>query len=122
VTDGVWELHFDGHPPSQNVRMHWRTRAKHASHWRTAAKFRAILVGIPCCDRVRITPTVIRPRLGVADADNDMSRCKPLVDGLVDAGVVPRDSYAYVEWGRISETRGPRGIRLMIERIDPEPA
>jgi hypothetical protein len=62
-----------------------------------------------------------RTRIGQADPDNDMARCKPLLDGLRDAKVLRRDTYQAVELGQISEERagaeGP-GVLLIVEELE----
>lgn len=88
--------------------------------WREAARDQSRAVGIPRCERIRISAVVYRSRLGVADAENDHARLAPLQDGLVDAEVVPKDTYRYVERGTVREMRagieGP-GIELIVEEV-----
>lgn len=88
--------------------------------WREAARDQAWALRIPSCERIRISAVVHRSRLGVADAENDHARLAPLQDGLVDARVVPKDTYRYVERGSVREMRagmdGP-GIELIVEEI-----
>ena len=88
--------------------------------WREAARDQAWAAGIPPCDRIRISAVVHRSRIGVADAENDHARLAPLQDGLVDAKVVPKDTYRYVERGAVREMRagmdGP-GIELIVEEV-----
>ena len=73
-------------------------------------------------DRARISAIVYRRNMGVADASGDTERLKPLVDGLVSAGVLPDDRRRYVEYGEVEEQRigyrGP-GILLRVEAIEP---
>lgn len=115
-----WVLKFDGHPPSLNDRMHWRTRAKVTKHWRSQARLRASLAGIPKCERIRVCAVIHRRALGVADEDNDRSRLKPVVDGLVDAGVIPNDARGQVEWGTVLEERGPKSVTVWVTRVSGE--
>lgn len=98
--------------------MHWRTRAKVTKHWRSLALLEARRVGIPPCERIRISAVFIRPRIGVADEDNDRAKLKPVLDSLRDAGVIRNDTRGYVIWGEVTEERGPKALRVMVEDAD----
>lgn len=117
TTPTTWTLEFAGYPPSANARLHWRTRAKVAKFWRGAALLEAKRLGIPPCERIRISAVVIRRALGVADEDNDRGRLKPVQDGIRDAGVIPNDRRECVELGPVTEERGPKGLRVIVERL-----
>ena len=71
--------------------------------------------------RARITVVMCRTRIGQADPDNDLARCKPILDGLRDAGLLRKDTYRAVEYGPISEQRadqrGP-GVLLVVEELE----
>ena len=112
-----WELTFEGIPPSPNQRLNWRDKARAAKEWRTAACLKAQEAGIPALERMKVSAVVYRANLGVADEDNDRSRLKACLDGVVDAGVVPRDTRKYVVWGTVTEERGPRGLRIIVEAV-----
>lgn len=79
---------------NQLASKHWRVRHKHSKRWReliawlsqSAIKSRE---GLPL-ERAKITLTrfsSIRP-----DYDGLVSGFKPIIDGLVDAGVIPNDT------------------------------
>lgn len=71
---------------------HWSERSGPTKLWRDAAKVLAHQARIPALDRVTITATVHRPdRRRNADAHNRYPTVKAVVDGLVDAGVLPDD-------------------------------
>lgn len=114
---GIWTLEFSGYPPSANARLHWRTKAKVTRFWRTAAHLEAMRQGIPPCQRIRISAVIIRRAIGVADEDNDRGRLKGVQDGIKDAGVVPNDRRDCVELGPVTEERGPKGLRVIVERL-----
>ena len=93
---------IDGIPPSPNEmrRAHWHTRSDQAESWRWTAKW----VGIDAINRlgwtapkrasvelVAVCATHLR-----RDPDNFVAACKPIIDGLVDAGVLSDDSFAVV--------------------------
>ena len=117
---GRWELRFDGLPEADNVRRrwHWARRAAHDKAWRTEAALKAQAARIPGLYRVRLSAVIYRPRLGVADPRNDQARLKVIEDGLVDAGIVPNDTYRYVEVGAIREERGAPGVLLVVEALE----
>ena len=113
----AWELSFDGHPPGPNDRLHWAKKAGLTSAWREMSMLKAQAAGIPPQQRVRLSARFLRRRLGVADEDNDRSRLKPCVDGLVDAGLVPKDTRGHIEWGAVTEEHGAPGFILVIEAV-----
>jgi crossover junction endodeoxyribonuclease RusA len=109
-------------PPNVNERrrLHPIAERNLVAHWRGLAFTLARQAGIPSLGRIRVSVVARRRALGVADASGDAERLKPLIDGLVDAGVVPKDTYAYVEHGTVAEERagtdGP-GILLIVEEV-----
>lgn len=113
----VWTLEFSGHPPSRNDHVHWRTQHRWARQWKSATLVRVREAGIPPLGRVRLSLVIVRPRLGVADPDNDACRIKHLADGLVAAGVIKNDTYEFVDLGPVTEERGPKGCRLLVEAV-----
>lgn len=117
MTPDVWILELPGHPPSRNDRLHWRTAHRISRHWKGLTMLKAREAGIPACTRVRLSLVVLRRALGVSDPDNDACRLKHLVDGLVAAGVITDDTYRHVELGPVSEQRGPKSVRLFVQRI-----
>ncbi len=113
----MWRLKFSGTPPGPNARLHWRQRAAITRAWREQAGVLVRLAGIPPLGRIRISITYYRRRLGVCDWDNDVARAKPILDGIVAAGVIPTDTRAFVEWGACTEARGAPGVELGIEEM-----
>lgn len=114
-----WVLRFDGYPPGPNDSMPLRERLTSKVYWRQAAAERIRIQQIPKLGRVKLSAVFYRRALGVADEDNDRARLKPIVDGLVRAGVLPKDTRVFVVWGDVTEERGPDGLALVIERADP---
>lgn len=118
---GRWELRFEGMPPNPNARLHHMARARSAKHWRQIAYYLALSElrreRIPQLERARLSLVFTRRTVGRADEDNDLARAKPLVDGLVDAGILPDDTRAHVEWGTVLEEKGRPGVRLVIEAL-----
>lgn len=117
---GRYEIHFDGMPANDNERRewHWRKRAAYDKAWRTEAALKARAAGVPGCTRIRLGAIFYRRAMGVADPRGDCSRLKQIEDGIVDAGVVPADTYRYVELGAVREERGAPGVLLIIETVE----
>jgi crossover junction endodeoxyribonuclease RusA len=112
-----WVLEFPDYPPSPNARMHFMPRAVLTKDWREAAAMRCKMARIPHLKRIRVSAVVVRRSLGVADEDNDRARLKPIIDGIVDAGVIPNDRRGCIVWGDVGEKRGPKGLLVIIEAI-----
>jgi hypothetical protein len=107
-------------PPGPNgSRGNPLAHARWVKVWRTEAKKQAQSLGLGTLSRVRISAVIYRRALGTADEDNDRARLKPAVDGLRDAGVIRNDTRGFVEWGTVTEERGPMGVLLILE---PMPA
>lgn len=110
-------LTFVGHPLSQNDHVSLKARMRDTKRWREQAAISARAQGIPKLQRVRLSAVFYRSRIGLADEDNDRGRLKHVVDGLVRAGLLPNDTRAFVEWGDVTEERGPTGFALVIEAL-----
>jgi hypothetical protein len=117
-----WELTFDSIPPGPNHRLHWAKKAGLTSAWRQMAMLKAQEARIPMQERIRLSARFLRARLGVADEDNDRARLKPVADGLVDAGVIRKDTRGHIEWGPVTEEHGGPGFVLVIESLLSGPA
>jgi crossover junction endodeoxyribonuclease RusA len=102
--EGVWvmQLPFD-RPLSMNDRMHHMVKAKTVKAWRDAAKDAIADADVPSCVRVRATLVYVPGQNRRRDPDNLVAAMKPVVDALVDAGVVPDDTQEEVErvWPQI---------------------
>lgn len=82
---------------SLNDRQHWAVKAKHVKPWREAALVLARQQRIPACSRIKVELHYVPAQERRRDPDNLIACLKPLVDGLVDAGIVPDDTDQYVE-------------------------
>lgn len=108
-------------PLSTNDHWHWRLRAEHVAEIRRAVGFAAKAAGIPPCEHITVgllyTPGDYRRR----DPSNLMASQKPAVDGLVDAGVVPDDTPAYVteQMPVIQPGRRARQLVLVVQAGRP---
>jgi hypothetical protein len=108
-------------PPNINerTRMHWRKERRLTGYWRAQAFAVAKQWGVTSCQRIRITAVIHRVRATGADQSGDAERLKPLIDGLVDAGVIPDDTYRYIEHGGVSQVKAPNaGVLLIVEALE----
>lgn len=115
-----------GRPPTPNVRFgnvyaerstskRWRRTA-----WAIAldAKNRA---GWVAPAKARITLVFSVPDRRGRDTDNLFASCKPLTDGLVDAGVLVGDRSDVLAWGapRVEVTPGYAATTYVVEWVEP---
>lgn len=85
-------------PPNENRRLHWSARAKREKEWRDVASTTARVAlrlhgGADDFPIERATlEYVFLLTAARGDLDNLVAACKPLVDGLRDAGIIRDDS------------------------------
>lgn len=79
-----------------NSRGHWAQRAGMVAAWRNAAWACAVGSGIPQLERVEVELVMVPSDRRRRDPDNLSGALKPILDGLVDAGVIPDDSAKHV--------------------------
>lgn len=109
---GVWVVQLPFTVPlSMNDRMHHMVKAKAVKEWRTAAHWAIKAAKIPRCERVSAQLVYVPSARRRRDPDNLVASFKPVVDALVDAGVVVDDTQEYVErlWPFISAA-SPRHV------------
>lgn len=94
-----------------NDRLHWRPKAERVAAWRKAAKIHAHNARLPRqFQRVSITVSLpVRSPGARRDPHNWVATCKPIIDGIVDAGVLLDDSARFLtlaepQFHKISET------------------
>lgn len=127
-----WTLVFPGRPPRPNqtermpigvapeiARKIVQARQSERRKWKEHGYLAAYRNDIPHMQRIRISATFYRRALNVADEDGDQSSLKHLVDGLVAAGVIPKDTRRHLVWGDVTEERGrPYRVELVIEELE----
>jgi hypothetical protein len=96
-------------------RVHWAKRHRHDRQWREAVGWAAKDWRLPApFDFAHVVFT--RFSSSEPDHDNLVASCKPLVDGLVDAGVLVDDSPRHVtcsyRWERAK--RGEGHVRIAV--------
>lgn len=113
---------------TSNQRPHWTARAGVTAEWRHLAAAQARHRRIPPLARARIVVEWVPATLVRHDPGNAYPMAKACVDGLVDAGVIPDDSAAYlvgpdmrlgpvVRVGR--HLRGMATLRVTITELPP---
>jgi Holliday junction resolvase RusA-like endonuclease len=95
-------IRIEGRPPTPNARRHWHLIARDNAVWKdTAKKVAEQAVAEWEAKHGLRWRTVRRASVSVAfglpdkrrrDLDNLIASCKPLIDGIVDAGVIVDDS------------------------------
>ena len=98
----TWTLVFDkfGRPLTENEahRLHFRQVAAVRKGYRHTATLMARQARIPKLARVTIEVTGRYPnRRNLPDPGALAPAAKPIIDGIVDAGVIPDDSGTYVD-------------------------
>lgn len=97
------------HYSTPNSREHWARRAENAHAWRSAACLLARQA--PALDRITVTLDYWPKDRRRRDRDNLVSGVlKHVLDGIVDAGVVPDDAPEYVD-ARMPVIHEPRDDR-----------
>lgn len=105
-----------------NHRRHWRVKARMVKAWRRAAAGEAGMLP-PVPTPVRVTMIVHRHHdRGFYDASNYADTGKAILDGIVDAGVLPDDRNAYVVGPdmRQGEPWPAGGITVVLDPLDLE--
>lgn len=113
------ELFIPGHLKNYaNGRVHWRTEAGYRKRWRTATHLAAKprrWTSAEAPKHVQIDARVFN----LFDDDGLRNACKPLVDGLVDAGVLhtdrPNNGHLITYEQEIA--RANRGVRITVEAL-----
>ena len=107
---------------SSNQRLHWAAKANRVKEMRLMATIAGH--SLPRFTRpVRITAWVGYSTAGKADPNNAADSGKPLIDGLVSAGVFIDDSHEYVlgpDYRRdpVKSKRGFHTVRFEIEEVE----
>ena len=105
-----------------NHRGHWAVKARRTKAWRTAAGYLAARARLGAHDQVHITAHIHKRTRRKYDAHNLQPTLKAIVDGLVDAGLVPDDTNEHVTGpdARMGEARPDQpGVTLTITERKP---
>lgn len=95
----TWKLELpDLEYVTPNSRVHWAVRSRCGAAWREAAAWKAKQARIPAHDRIVVSLAMFPKDRRRRDADNLVSGVlKHVIDGLVDAGIVPDDDPGHVD-------------------------
>ena len=120
----TWRLEF---PPRQkllnmNDRLHFRAKAAITRQLRGDACWLARVWKVPALRRARVDFIYEPPRRGRRDSDNWAPTVKALVDGIVDAGVLPDDDTKHLDgpYKHITDEPFPGGRVVLIITELPE--
>ena len=105
---------------NSNQRFHRMEHARRVASWRNAADFAATSAQHDSfLEPVHITVTIHKTRAGRWDVGNLYPTAKAIVDGLVDAGVIPDDSNEWVVGPdmRAGEKRAEPCVVVRVEAI-----
>lgn len=113
-------------PLNLNDRLHWAAKARRVRYVRSTAAWLARQAQVGRHDRVRIELHYQPAARRRADAPNLIATQKPIVDGLVDAGLIGDDTAEFVDevMPVIHEpVKGqPGALWLVVEILDAEVA
>lgn len=96
MTSHVLALPYLSPPLSANQRMHWQAKGRITREVRSTATTLARHAKLPRAERLIITLHYQPKNRRRRDAHNLYPTVKALVDGLVDAGLVPDDNTEHV--------------------------
>ena len=107
---------------SANGRYHWAVKAKYTMALRRLAAAQARRQGLTPMSGPVLVTAEIGYRSGRADPANTYPTIKPLIDGLVDAGILADDDSAHVvgpDMRRAAETppQGFHTVTLTLEEL-----
>ena len=121
----VWVLDGFGKIVTINAErsQHWSRRSKASAEWRDQFGTLALAAGLPRCDvgpcHVHVHPLSTR-RVPNQDVAACVPAAKAAIDGLVDAGVWPDDTPAWVVavtfWPQMTG-QPDEGLRLTLKEI-----
>ena len=106
---------------SANVNPHWAAKARRTRHLRQLGFMAARKQ--PAMDRANLAAVISYPTARRADPSNAAPTVKALLDGIVDAGVLPDDDHLHVP--HVDYSRGPntgeRGLYRVTLTLEPLP-
>lgn len=121
-----WQLTLPGNRPQMltaNGRVHWRVRAARTRYWRSIALLHArslLATGTwHRLDQARIEIRLDWPDQRRRDPANWAPTAKAIVDGLVDAGLIPDDDHRHLIGPDLRRGLGPHAIHLTITDLAP---
>lgn len=125
MTENKYSLYFvlPGLPKLANqlLRGHWRTKHGHAKTWKRAV-WRACWHLRPEQPLEKAKLTLVRCSSVEPDADGMIISFKPVIDGLVEAGVLADDKISNIgipeyKWERAKRGSGHVKVRVVSEDV-----
>jgi Holliday junction resolvase RusA-like endonuclease len=125
MSDTILEFTIPGLPKIINANSNWRVRYGHAKTWRkkSAEAAWAMWQKSKRCGKplTHVKLTLIRGSTREPDFDNLVASFKPVVDGLMDAGVISDDNSKVVlqrayKWEKAAKKAG--FIRVTVESLE----
>lgn len=101
-----------GLPSTPNSRMNWRVKARDQKMWREKSAWIAAEKK-PFRPMVDVSLQVVRHSAVMMDFDNLVASCKPLIDGLRDAGVIWNDDSKTIVDRQYHWTKGEVGAGMI---------
>lgn len=104
-----------------NVNLHWAPRNKRAQAWRHGAHIMARQARLPKgLLRVQVDAFVWKKTRVRYDPHNLMATLKPVIDGLVDYGLIPDDNTTHLAGPFIHHGGyGTEKLVLVIKNLEP---
>jgi hypothetical protein len=121
----TWTITVPDRPWNANERVHWSVRAQRTTDWRTLGWAKAREARIPALPAAYIDVHVTHPaRYMPPDPGNAYPAVKALIDGLVDARVIPDDGPQHLRrLTFVAPTEGEAwAISLVVRPAEPGPA
>lgn len=108
-----YELIIDmlGRPLLANSRLHHQAKGRVVREWRRAGFVAARAAGVPRLSRVAVACWGRYPTRVLPDVDAPSPALKAVLDGVVDAGVIPDDRPPFVQSVTYYEPIHERGCR-----------
>lgn len=109
------------HLMNDERKLHWRALSGIHADWRKAGAQACLLERPPKMEQAFITTWTQYPKGTLPDADAHAPTLKCLLDGIVDAGVLPNDNREYVKAILfLASVKGPKGSRPTVYvNLDP---
>ena len=108
---------------NQLLRGHWRVKHAHATNWKKYTRRAVELNGaLPAQPLVSAALRLVRVSSNEPDFDGLVSGFKPIIDGLVECGVLLNDKPSCIKSEYLWE-RGPRGkgsVRVQVREVSKE--
>lgn len=103
-----------------NIKRHWAPNAKLVKAWRHGAHIYARQAKLPKgLQRVQVDAYVWKNSRRQYDPHNLMPTLKPVIDGLVDYGLIPDDNTTHLAGPFIHHGGyGPEKLVLVIQPVD----